>query len=1394
MELPSGAVKLSGTVYDDTDYSWAMDSGEPGLAGVTVMATGYTFGADGIDNGGAGDDQAVTAADAMRATTNASGQYVLDGLAPGSWTVSVDGSAASIADLVPAETQSSVTVQATEEATGLNLGYMVRVPAPVLVDDSVRVSAGDTVTVSVLGNDTIDASGAITAVGTASAGTASWTEGDSTVDYTAAANGSGDATFTYTVTDKARQSATATVTVTVVPLPTATDQSVTIAQSATPIDLTGKFTGDGAVLTTGTAGNGSVAVSGAVVTYTPAAGFSGSDSFTYTVTDSMGKTAQATVSVTVLQAPDLADDSATTTVAKAATVKVTENDPFVGTGTLAVATQPGNGTAAVSGSDVVYTPAAGFVGTDTFTYSVTDSVGQSDTATVTVIVAEAIALTDDAATTGEGMPATVDVLANDTATAGVITEVTNGSIGTAVITDGKVVYTPSGHGTDVITYTVKDSIGATATAKVTITVLQKPDLADDSTTTTVAKPVSVAVTGNDPFVGTGTLAVATQPTHGTATVDGANVVYTPAAGWTGTDTFTYSVTDVMGQTDTATVTVIVVEGISLLDDAATTGEATPVTIDVLGNDTATGGVITAVTNGTIGTAVITDGKVVYTPTGIGTDTFTYTVQDNSGATDTATVTVTVLQKPEVADDAVSTLLNTAVTVKVTDNDPFVGTGTLAVATQGGNGTASVDGSTIVYTPAAGFLGTDSFTYSVTDSVGQSDTATVTVTVVESIGLSDDAATTGEGMAVTIDVLANDVATGGTITEVTAGSIGTAIITDGKVVYTPTGIGTDTFTYTVKDSSGVTATANVTVIVLQKPDLSDDTATVLKDQATTLTVTANDAFVGTGAMTVSTPAGNGEAVVNGTAVVYTPAAGFLGTDSFTYTVTDSVGQTSTATVTVYVVEGIALTADTARTGEDTAVTIDVLANDVATEGTITSTTQGADGTVAVVDGQIVYTPAAGFAGTDTFTYTVTDLAGNTATANVTVTVVARPVSEAIALRTGLDTPVQVDAAARVTGDALTVAVTTAPESGELTIVDGVLTFTPVAGFVGNVSATLTWTDSVGQTVTQDITVEVVDAPVANDDWAETTLDTPVTVDLFANDQGDALTIAVDSPENGTATVDADGVLTFTPAAGWSGSAVFGYTVTDSVGQTATASVQVDVYAPPAAPDLTARTGVGMEVVFEPIAPAARSLTASPVTVTAVGTTDAGEAVLNEDGTITFTPAATFVGTTSFTYTVTDHLGQSTEGTIEVTVIALTATGEVNVDTAHDAEVTIDVLGQVEGSSPTIVSVGTPAHGTVSVVDGKLVYIPAAGWAGVDSFTVEVQDDLGQTITLTVNVTTAAAPGVDDPEGGPDTGDGPGGNWLARTGSAWSGLLALALAAIAGGLVLLIRSRREESTKA
>jgi len=192
-----------------------------------------------------------------------------------------------------------------------------------------------------------------------------------------------------------------------------------------------------------------------------------------------------------------------------------------------------------------------------------------------------------------------------------------------------------------------------------------------------------------------------------------------------------------------------------VDDVATTEENSSVSIDVLANDSdldgdevSFQGIPSSTASG--GLVSLNGGTIVYAPVVnfVGTDSFSYTIGDGNGGISSATVTVTVEsvnEAPIASDDTATTTEGLPVSIRVLDNDSdpdgvvielntFVRTtangGTIARENNGTPGNLTDD--SLVYTPANGFTGTDSFRYTISDAQ-DTDTATVIVTVLESIG-------------------------------------------------------------------------------------------------------------------------------------------------------------------------------------------------------------------------------------------------------------------------------------------------------------------------------------------------------------------------------------------------------------------------------------------------------------------------------------------------------------------------------------------------------------------------------------------------------------------------------------------------------------------------------------
>jgi len=251
-------------------------------------------------------------------------------------------------------------------------------------------------------------------------------------------------------------------------------------------------------------------------------------------------------------------------------------------------------------------------------------------------------------------------------------------------------------------------------------------------------------------------------------------------------------------------------------------------------------------------------------------------------------------------------------------------------------------------------------------------------------------------AVLIDVLNNDSDEENddlTITDVSQPGNGTVVNNGTSLTYTPnTGyIGTDTFEYTVDDGFGDTATAQVTITIENNaPTANDDTALAMGTQPLIINVIGNDSDIDGTVLTVEsvTQGQNGSVAINGDGTVtYQANMGFVGTDTFTYTIVDADGAQSTATVTVTVENQAPIAVDDLYlVMMNGSLDFTPLENDSDPEGDVITIesidTTGLAGTLTVnPDGSMHYQAAFLHSGNDSFTYTITDGNGNTATATV-----------------------------------------------------------------------------------------------------------------------------------------------------------------------------------------------------------------------------------------------------------------------------------------------------------------------------------------------------------------------------------------------------------------------------
>ncbi len=570
-----------------------------------------------------------------------------------------------------------------------------------------------------------------------------------------------------------------------------------------------------------------------------------------------------------------------------------------------------------------------------------------------------------------------------------------------------------------------------------------PVASDDQASTTRGEPVDVNVLANDvdpdgdPLVVSST----TQPSHGSVTHGPLRVTYLPAAGYTGDDAFTYTVSDGKGATATATVHVTVtapnaapvatpfVMTVSAVEDVPLVLVLTGTDAEDLAADLQVELAVTPM----FGTLTPASGPaplvVTYTPAGnySGADSFAFRVVDTAGARSTpvaVSISVAPVNDAPVAAPLAPLVTDEDVPVAVTLTGADVESAeyllVVSIVTNPAHGSVALAPNpaplATAYVPDPDFSGVDSFSYRVTDPGGEpSEVVTVSVTV---NAVNDLPSATPRNVNATEDVAAAIVLTGTDVESATADlsvelvappAHGTVSPATGpaplSVSYLPATnyAGPDSFTYRVRDPDGGVsdpATVSIAVAAVDDPPFATSIAPVGTDAgvAVSFVLTGTDPDDAVTALRISVQTLPQHGTLTATSgwaplsVTYTPAPGWSGTDGLTFRVNDPLGaQSGDAAVAIVVLAPVphspVAVADAAVACPGESVRVAVLANDTDADGdplTLASVTQGAQGTVAISGKAAVYAADAGGSGSDSFEYTVSDGTGRAATGTVTVT--------------------------------------------------------------------------------------------------------------------------------------------------------------------------------------------------------------------------------------------------------------------------------------------------------------------------------------------------------------------------------------------------------------------------
>ena len=1138
------------------------------------------------------------------------------------------------------------------------------------------------------------------------------------------------------------------------------------------------------------------------VNFRPEANYHGVAQFGYTVSDGAGGTASAVASLDIAAVNDIpvvTGETATTaedTAISFTQAQLLSNDSDADTATdkqvlmVSGVGDASNGKVTLLGNgDIQFTPDANYHGPAQFSYTVSDGAGGTASATVNLTVQS---VNDIPVAVGEALSGTEDttlvvaastLLANDsdadTATDDQVLRIesvgaaTHGAVELLTV-DGaqQVIFTPEGNyqGAAQFSYTVTDRNGGTASAVASLDIAAVNDIpVVTGETATVAEDNTIyfdtaALLANDSDVDTltqvQTLSITSvgSASNGEAgfVLDG-RIFFTPDSNYFGPASFTYTVSDGAGGTADGTVQLSVTpvnDAPQALGERANATEDTALLIDpadLLNNDTDIDNAhatltITAVgssQHGTVSLVTLEAGaqRILFTPEANyhGEARFEYTVSDPQGLSSTAIATLAIAgvnDAPVTANETAQTdedvgLVFTQAQLLLNDSDPDIASDgdSLHISRVGeaSHGDVSMnEAHEVTFAPEANYHGLAQFTYWVADSHEVETAATVSLTIA---AVNDVPVATGEQVLGTedttllinvADLLANDSdvdkATDGQVLSVSAvsgASHGTVMLLDnGTIRFEPQANynGLATFDYTVSDGAGGTAVATAVISLASVNDApvtvsesasgSEDNELLFNSAA----LLANDSDVDGDSLHLSRvgDASNGTVSLDAWGQVhFTPTANYHGPAKFTYWVADPSGAETPATVslTITPVNDLpVVTGEVVNGSEDTGLLFNpatLLVNDsdvdTLTDGqvlTISALSNAQHGAVSVQsNGQIAFVPDSNFYGAASFDYTVSDGDGDGAggTSVATVTMNLAAVNDA-----------------------------------------------PVAA---NVSIS---TDSAGQPLLEDLSSLQI--------RASTLLQLSTDVDSASS----ALHMArVESGVGGSASLDASGNVTFTPAANFNGAATFSYWVTDGSLESNAATVTVQLAPVNDAPVVTGESITLKEDTVQTFSVASLlgndadvDNTLAQLTISAVGDAVGGTVSLAGSD-VVFTPALNFYGNASFHYTVSDNAGGTSVASVDLTYTSvndLPITNNEMLFGKRDLSYTLskaallanDTDVETQATNLVLASVSNAQHGTVSMSGGNVLFTPTPGYAGVASFDYGVQDGDGGQSTATAQI--------------------------------------------------------------
>ena len=516
-----------------------------------------------------------------------------------------------------------------------------------------------------------------------------------------------------------------------------------------------------------------------------------------------------------------------------------------------------------------------------------------------------------------------------------------------------------------------------------------------------------------------------------------------------------------------------------------------------------------------------------------------------------------------------------------------------------NGIAEIVGDKVLYTPNANFNGSDSFKYiAKNDKESAEATVYITVNAVNDAPIIDDIANrtiNEDSPAFNVDINASDIDNDNLTINATSSdnsilAVGItpnsrslkaiSALTTITLIPQPNANGEVTISVVANDGELTTTKTFLVTInpINDAPSAVDDSAVVDEDNNITIDVLANDSDIDGDSLIIkikSTPA-NGVATIIGNKISYRPNSNYNGNDSFSYTISDPSNAEADANVNITInpvndaptIEPV----DDVTINEDTNKTINLSVNDIDGDP-ITITAISSDDTLVDIEvngDTLTIIGEANRYNQNGISITVEAKDDKGASTSIDFNLIVLPVNDA---PIAVDDNIEVDEDNNITidvlsndsdidGDSLNITNITAPQNGEVSIVNNKIVYTPNSNYNGSDSFSYTISDgSATADATVNITVNAVnDTPIANDDSATLQEDSNITIDVLANDSdidGDNLTVtAVTNPSNGSAVIENNKIV-YTPNANYYGEDSFGYTISDNQGAQTTGSVTLNI---------------------------------------------------------------------------------------------------------------------------------------------------------------------------------------------------------------------------------------------